>query len=244
MRSRLTFVLRAAGLVAALPALGCGGNSGGLGQSPPSDTQLSTDGGGYDATAFTGGDGGGVPGQFGLVEPEASVDLVTVCKPGLYQGKFMTFVGAGLDGGSPGLFSVTWNGNLTIDLQAKTVTISSGAGVGENSGGTDTNVLEIAEGGALEGGDMYGGVFHANLDGDLDCDPEGGLPYHLTATLSKGNYSIYGTSLVLAGHLTADYQASTPPMLVNGQLLVDSPDSGLLSNTSAGGTWTATWVSP
>jgi hypothetical protein len=236
--------LPAVALVAALPALGCSGNAGGFGQSTPSDSQLPADGGGheYDASAFTGGDAGGAPGQFGVVEPEASADLVTTCQPGVYQGKFMTFVGTGLDGGSPGLFSVSWNGNLTIDLQAKTVTISSGAGVGENSG-TDTNLLEIAEGGALEGGDMYGGSFHANLDGDLDCDPEAGLPYHLTATLSNGTYSIYGNSLVLGGHLTADYQASTPPTLVNGQILVDSPDSGLLSNTSAGGTWTATWVS-
>ena len=156
----------------------------------------------------------------------------------------MTFVGAGMDGGMPGLFSIMWNGGLSLDLTAKKVVVMSGGGNGE-SFGTDMSLLEIADGGALDGGDMYGGTFFATLDGELDCDPDAGPPYHLSATLSDGHYASLFYNLPIEGKLTADYQATTPPMLTNGQILVYSPDAGpLLGAASAGGSWAATWVSP
>jgi hypothetical protein len=157
----------------------------------------------------------------------------------------MTVVGASSDGGMPsGIFNIMWNGNLAIDLKARTVVISTGGGNGE-SFGTDMSRLEIADGGALEGGDMYGGSFFANLDGELNCDPDAGPPFRLTATLGNGFYNSLFYNLPIEGHLTADYQATTPPSLMNGQIFVDSPDAGpLLSNSMAGGTWSATWASP
>jgi hypothetical protein len=123
-------------------------------------------GGGDDATvpSATGDDGGLTLGPM----RDAGTTATSVCTAGVYRGQFMTLVGQGTDGGTPGLFTVMWNGNLTIDLRAKTITIASGSGNGE-SFGTDTSLLEVAEGGALEGGDMYGGSFYANLNGELDC---------------------------------------------------------------------------
>jgi hypothetical protein len=232
-------------VLAALPMLGCGSSSSqGFDQGPPSGAQSPVDGGaGADATTVTSssGDGG-----FTFVQTSDLTDgstVSSVCVAGVYRGKFMTLVGAGTDGGSPGLFSLMWNGNLSIDLMAKTVTITSGTGVGEGTV-SDTTMLEIAEGGALEGGDTYGGNFFADLDGELDCDPSSPPPYHLTATLFNGSYASPFYNLPIGGHLSADYQASNPPMLVNGQILVESIDAGLLSTTSAGGSWSATWVSP
>jgi hypothetical protein len=224
-------------------ALGCGSTKATFDQLAPTDMRSPGDaGGGDDATmlpARTGDDGGLTLGPV----QDAGTTTTSVCTAGVYKGQFMTLVGQGTDGGSPGLFTVMWNGGLTIDLKAKTITIASGSGNGESFGGS-TNLLEIAEGGALEGGDMYGGSFYANLDGELDCDPDAGPPYHLTATLGNGFYSSLFYNLPIEGHLTADYQASTPPVLTNGQILVDSPDAGVLGATSAGGSWTATWVSP
>jgi hypothetical protein len=47
------------------------------------------------------------------------------------------------------------------------------------------------------------------------------------------------------GHLSADYQASTPPRLINGQITVyGTAMNSTASVGSASGTWTATWVSP
>jgi hypothetical protein len=245
MSRRLSFALLIA-VFAPLPVLGCGSSgSTGFDQGPPSGAQSATDGGAAgDATMVTSSGGGG-DGGFAFVQPNLGdgSTVSSVCVAGVYRGKFMTLVGAGDDGGSAGLFSIMWNGNLAIDLMAKTVTITSGTGVGEGTV-SDTTTLEIAEGGALEGGDMYGGNFFANLDGDLDCSPSAGPPYHLTATLFNGTYASPFYNLPIGGHLSADYQASNPPMLVNGEIFVDSMDAGLLTNASAGGTWSATWVSP
>jgi hypothetical protein len=169
----------------------------------------------------------------------------SVCIAGVYQGKFMTYVGSGGDGGSAGLFSLMWNGNLSIDLKAKKITVTSSSSNGENLTTIDTSRLEIAEGGALDGGDTMGGTFFADLIGELDCDPDAGPPYHLTATLSNGLYKQSLFSIAMAGNLTADYQASSPPMLVNGNILVQ----GILTDggapfASASGSWSATWSSP
>ena len=160
----------------------------------------------------------------------------------------MTYVGTGGDGGSPGPLSFMWNGSLTIDLKSKKVTMIS-TGAGEIPTTTSTTSLEIADGGALDGSDQIGGNFFANLSGNLDCSPDAGPPYRMTATLSDGTYKDGPFfQIAIIGNMTADYQeagAGTPPMLVNGSILV----AGLLMDggapfASASGTWSATWVSP
>jgi hypothetical protein len=157
-------------------ALGCGGsgsagfdNGGTSSSSPGSGAEA---GATEDATIGSLGDGATL--VLGPGSDDAGVTK-SVCTAGVYQGTFMTYVGAGTDGGSAGLFSLMWNGNLSIDLQAKKIVITSNSGNGE-SFTTDTSRLEIAEGGALDGGDTMGGTFFANLDGELDCDEDAGPP--------------------------------------------------------------------
>jgi hypothetical protein len=170
----------------------------------------------------------------------------TVCTAGIYQGSFMTYVGVGGDGGRPGLFSFMWNGKLSINLAARKITMTSTT-TGELPTATSTTTLEIADGGALDGGDTMGGSFFANLNGELDCSPDAGPPYRLKATLSNGRYELPGYKLAMIGTLTADYQdgvGTTPSMLVNGAILV----GGVLRDggapfASASGIWTAKWVS-
>jgi len=239
----LSFVLPVPAVLVAALLVGCGGSNGGTFASPNSspNTDSVSDAGTADATVVAPGDAASL--TLNLASEEASTTLSSACTAGVYRGQFMTLVGGGDDGGAPGLFAIMWNGALSIDLKAKTIMVSTGSGNGE-SFVTDKSQLEIAEGGALEGGDMYGGTFFATLDGELNCDPDAGAPYHLTATLANGHYTSLLYNLPIDGHLTADYQASTPPSLTNGRLLVDSPDGGFTSNVSAGGSWSATWVSP
>ena len=226
-------------------AMGCGSAKSANFTSPSTSmgSPASADDGGTDSgtTFFSGSDGG----AFAIgPQPEAGGAVTSVCTAGIYNGQFMTYVGAGMDGGMPGLFSIMWNGGLSLDLAAKKVVVMSGGGNGE-SFGTNMSLLEIADGGALDGGDMYGGTFYATLDGELDCAPDAGPPYHLSAKLVDGRYTSFLYNLPILGQLTADYQASTPPMLTNGQILVYSPDAGpLLGAASAGGSWSATWASP
>ncbi len=238
--------------LAVATVLGCGGSgssSFGNGSGPPSsrgsgddasssndDPDATVSGGDTDAELF----GPSPTGEGGTIVTQSA------CAPGVYQGKFMTYVGAGADGGSPGLFSFMWNGNLTIDLSAQKITMTSTTG-GEIPTTTSTSTLEIADGGALDGSDMYGGAFFANLSGKLDCAQDAGPPFHLTATLSNGGYDNSFLQIPIVGNLTADYQAaaaSTPPMLVNGAILVGGifMDGGAVLS-SASGTWSATRVS-
>jgi hypothetical protein len=236
--------------VAPVAAFGCGGSgSTGFGSSngSPSSSAPNVDASTLDDAAimFPGSSDGSLVIQPGTRSDGAVVVTQSICKAGVYEGKFMTFVGSGADGGSPGIFSEMWNGSLSIDLTAKKITIMSASGSGENFTTTDTSRLEIAEGGALEGGDTMGGTFFADLDGELDCDPDAGQPYHLTATLFNGAYKNGFLSIMMAGNLSADYQASSPPMLVNGAILTQ----GILTDggapfASASGTWSATWTSP
>jgi hypothetical protein len=236
--------------VAAL-ALGCGGTgSNGLGDTGgPSSNPAPPHGGPSsdqpDATLSNFGDT-----DAELFMPGAAVDAGVAnqagpCTAGVYQGKYMTYVGAGGDGGSPGIFSFMWNGSLTIDLTAQKITMTSMT-VGELPTTVTTSTLEIADGGALDGSDTMGGTFFANLVGSLDCAPDAGPPYHLTATLSNGEYKLPYFSTMMIGHLTADYQeagAGTPSMLVNGQILVAGVwTDGGAPYASASGTWTATWI--
>jgi hypothetical protein len=238
----LSFALPVPAALVAAFLVGCGASSGGgfaeANSSPNTDSV--SDGGIADATVAAPSDAASF--MFISSSDGASTTTVSsVCTAGVYKGQFMTLVGAGEDGGATG--GLMWNGSLSIDLKARTVVVSTGSASGENFV-SETTELEIAEGGALEGGDMFGGAFFANLNGDLDCAPDAGPPYHLTATLSNGRYASLFENLPLAGYLTADYQASAPPTLMNGYLLVNSPDSGFTSNISASGSWTATWVSP
>jgi hypothetical protein len=242
---RMSGLPTALALVAVSLALGCGGSRPaefGDGGTPPLGPGPGADAGSTeDATIASAGDGATL-----MLGPRSDAAEVTksVCTAGVYQGSFMTYVGGGTDGGSPGLFSLMWNGNLTIDLQARKIVVMPSGGNGE-SFTMDTSQLEIAEGGALDGGDTMGGSFFANLDGQLDCDPDAGPPYHLQATLSNGVYKQPLFMLQMYGHLSADYQASTPPMLVNGQITVyGTAMNSTASVGSASGTWTATWVSP
>lgn len=238
------FRRRIAAVGASALALGCGSSrpgdfedaGSGSGSEPVADAAAQA----QDATVAPPGDGGGLV----LIAPADAGHVSSICTAGLYEGQFMTYVGAGGEGGSPGPFAFMWNGGLSIDLKARTVIVSSGGGSGE-SFATDTSLLEIAEGGALDGGDTMGGTFFANLDGELDCDPDAGPPYKLQATLLNGTYRQVFYSIQMGGTLTAEYQASSPPMLTNGQILV----WGFLTDggapfASASGTWTATWASP
>ena len=229
----------------------CGGNRSnafGDGGSPPSSGQPD-DGGpatGRDATFSTGRDNDAELFMPGATNDAGVVVQPGACAAGVYQGKFMTYTGVGGEGGTPGPFAFMWNGDLTIDLTAQKITMTSMT-AGELSTTISTTTLEIADGGALDGGDTFGGHFFANLSGSLNCAPDAGPPYRLTATLTNGDYALPVFSSLIIGHLGADYQeagAGTPAMLVNGDILVAGvATDGGAPYASASGTWTATWVS-
>jgi hypothetical protein len=237
------------GVAAAALALGCGSRD--SASAPSSSTAPNPGGpasdapGGSDATAPS-GDTDAQSFMPSATDDGGGVTQSGPCTPGIYQGQFMTYVGAGDDGGAPGLFSFMWNGSLTIDLAAQKVTMTSMTG-GEIPTSNSSTTLAISDGGALDGSDPYGSFF-ADLSGGLDCAPDAGPPYRLTATLSNGSYKESIFSLSIIGHLSADYQegsAGAPPMFVNGQILIAGifTDGGT-PTSSASGTWTATYVSP
>jgi hypothetical protein len=246
--ARLLISIRGLALGAAAAGFGCGGSAktsfAGLdGSSPGSSAAPDFDAGAPDdVVTIPYNDGGAL--VFAPQTDAASGTVQSACTAGVYRGSFMTYVGTGSDGGSPGPFSFMWNGNLSIDLTAKKIVVSSTSGNGENFA-TDTSLLEIADGGAIDGGDNFGGNFFADLDGELDCDLDAGPPFHLNATFSNGLYRDSFLSIPLGGNMTAEYQSSAPPMLIGGQILVQGflADSGTIFS-SASGTWSATWVSP
>jgi hypothetical protein len=248
-----THLLRSAEALAAALLLGCGSGSsafpdgtgpqtgpgpGGNGGASTDNSDATVAGGDTDAEVFR----PSPTGEAGTIVTQGA------CAPGVYQGQFMTYVGAGADGGTAGgLFSFMWNGNLTIDLSAQKITMTSMSG-GEIPTTSSTSTLAISDGGALDGSDMFGGAFYANMNGALDCAPDAGPPYRLAATLSNGAYTNTFFKIPIVGNLTADYQAGDagiPPMLVNGGILVGGifVDGGA-PTSSASGTWSATWVSP
>jgi hypothetical protein len=220
---------------------GSGGFGGGQGGEPPGTGPAHDAGGSPDATVFSSGTGD-AGGFFQALEGDGGESVQSVCTAGLYKGAFTTSVNAGSGDAAPSPFSFMWNGNVSIDLAARTVVIVQNGGEGNT---VNTSVLEIAEGGVLEGGDMYGGVFSADMSGSLDCAPDAGPPYHLTASLSSGLYSNAFLGIPITGSLSADYQPSNPPMLVNGMMEITGHfnDSGA-ANATATGTWSATWASP
>jgi hypothetical protein len=241
--------------LAAALLLGCGGSaSSALADGTDPQTHPGAGGGGgstgnADATVSGGDTDAEVFQPSPTTGPAGTIVTQGACVPGTYQGQFMTYVGAGADGGTAGgPFSFMWNGNLTIDLAAQKITMTS-TSAGEVPTTSSTSTLAITDGGALDGSDMYGGSFFANLNGELNCAPDAGPPYRLAATLSNGSYSQSFFKIPIVGNLTADYQAGddagTPPMLVNGGILVGGifVDGGT-PTSSASGTWSATWVSP
>jgi hypothetical protein len=246
-----TSLFLAAEALAAASMLGCGGSEPGFLAGPSQPSGPSSDGDGAissdntDATTARDNTDAEVfaPPDIG---DAGAVVTQGACAPGVYQGSFMTYTAPGGDGGSPGIFSFMWNGNLTIDLSAQKITMTSTT-VGELPTTTSSSTLEIADGGMLDGSDMLGGTFFADLSGKLDCSPDAGQPYHFTATFGNARYDSFFIKIPLIGNLTADYQeagAGAPPMLINGSMLV----AGLLMPggqpfASASGTWSATWVS-
>jgi hypothetical protein len=239
------FGLTMAALATASWASGCGGSGGGAlgggsGGGTPGASPAHDAGSPGDATAFAVEDGAG--GFFQALEGDGGESVQSVCTAGVYTGKFTTNVNSGGPDAAPSPFAFMWNGNVSIDLTARKVVITQNGGEGNS---TSTSVLEIAEGGVLEGGDMYGGVFSADMSGALDCAPDAGPPYHLTASLSSGIYMNAFLGIPIIGSLSADYQPSNPPMLVNGAMDITGEfgDSGT-SFATATGTWSATWTSP
>jgi hypothetical protein len=225
---------------------GCGGSGsagfgGGQGGGPPGTGAAPDGGGSPDATVFSLGDGG-AGSFFQTAEGDGGESVQSACVAGVYNGAFTTSVNPGSGDAAPSLFSFMWNGNVSIDLAARKVVVVQNGGEGNLS---STSVLEIAEGGVLEGGDMYGGVFSADMSGSLDCAADAGPPYRLSASLSNGIYSDAFLGIPITGSLSADYQPSNPPKLVNGTMEITGHfnDSGM-ANATATGTWSATWVSP
>lgn len=248
-----THLLHSSEALAAALLLGCGsapsafvdGRAPQTSPGPAGDSGASIDN--PDATVPGGDTDAGVFLPSSTGEPGTIVTL-GACAPGVYRGKFMTNVGAGAHGGNAANpLSIKWNGDITIDLSAQKITMTSTSG-GELPTTTSTSTLAITDGGALDGSDVYGGSFFASLNGELNCAPDAGPPYRLSATLGGGSYRLSFSKIPIVGNLTADYQArdaGTPPMLVNGAILVGGVflDGGT-PTASAGGTWSATWVSP
>jgi hypothetical protein len=232
-------------------ACGTSGPSAGVGDRSASDA-------GSAASDDTGGSDGEAPGDAAAGVFASSTDAGSPtasgpCKPGLYKGKFATTVTVGSDVsdasdpfGLDSLFALQWTGDIAVELRAQTVTVTTSAGELP----TTTTTLEIADGGKLSGTtDNYGGKFTADLNGELDCSPDAGPPYRLSATLANGNYGIpaLNYNILIGGSLAADYQGSTRPALVDGGMHVYGYYPGADSGPMIGGAigdWSATWSSP
>src|SRR5277367_4859974 len=127
-----THLLSWAEALAAALVLGCGGS--GSSAFPDGTGSQTGPGRGGDAGASTDNvdatvSGGDTDAEVFGPSPTGDANIIvteSTCAPGVYQGQFMTYVGAGGDGGTAGgLFSFMWNGNLTIDLSAQKITMTS-----------------------------------------------------------------------------------------------------------------------
>jgi hypothetical protein len=149
-----------------------------------------------------------------FVSSDAASEVTFECQPGTYTGMFSTKV-TNDAGGLFALFSFAWSGSLSITLQAM--------------------VMNIAPGAKLDGMDMMGGHFSADMTGQLDCPSK-----TLTITIANGVYNYFGDAggVMMTGSMAATYDGTTsPPELTMGAMNVGSPQ---VPGTSAEGTWTAT----
>lgn len=219
------------GLAAAGVAQGCGGNSGTALGLPGETGRASGDAGASSDGSTSASNDNSTSGDSGPMGVFTSSDasglptgVVFDCKPGTYGGMFSTMVTSDA-GGIFSLLSFNWTGNLSIALQ--------GMVMNNGSGEIPEPTLTIAPGAKLSGTDAYGGVFSADLSGQLDCPSKA-----LTATIANGSYTYNGTSIAIGGTLSATYDGTvTPPALTMGEMSVDSSQ---LASLGSAGTWTAT----
>jgi hypothetical protein len=197
-----------------LGSTGGGGEQGAPDSGSPNDSSTATFSGddGGSSAIFTGGDDGGS-------------SVVFDCQPGTYTGTFATMV-TNDAGGIWSLFSVSWAGSLSITLQ----------GMAQQSGGGEIPLptLTIAPGAKLDGADMNGGHFIADMTGTLDCPSK-----KLNVTIANGAYEFFldSGSIPLGGTMTATYDGnSNPPQLTMGAISVGSPS---VPGSDAEGAWSA-----
>jgi hypothetical protein len=185
------------------------------GLGAPDDSSVAAGDGAPSGVFFKSDDASGIP-----------PGVVFECRPGTYSGMFNTTV-TNDAGGLFSLFSFNWTGSLSITLEGMVTTTSAGE--------FPSSTLTIAPGAKLAGKDSMGGMFTADLSGQLDCPSK-----TLSATIANGFYS-YGVGdagVSMQGSMSATYDGTvTPPMLSMGEMSLGSPQ---IQGTSAGGTWTAT----
>jgi hypothetical protein len=231
---------RARGWVVAACAatLACGSTAGSSAGFPGDDGTGSTpatsgsgdDGGGVQAApTFASGDDGG-SGVLFTGDASGPATGGSNCQPGTYTGAFKTHVtndAGGILGLFAALFSLDWDGTISVALQGTATT--------QQNGEFAYTTLTIAPGATMSGADQYGGHFSATLSGQLDCTTG-----RFTGSISNGSYVYQGDagSIAMSGDFSATYDGSTnPPSLRDGQLSVGSPQ---LATTGASGTWQAT----
>ncbi|HEX3770506.1 MAG TPA: hypothetical protein VHV30_06575 [Polyangiaceae bacterium] len=199
-----------------------GGASGDDGQESSSSGGSSS--GATSSAPVTGDDDGGSGAVF-TSSDAAPASVVFDCEPGTYTGMFNTMVSNDA-GGIWSLFSIGWAGTLSITLQGKV----DNTGQGEIPEPT----LTIAPGAKLDGTDMNGGSFTADMTGSLDCPTK-----KLSVTIANGAYSFFldAGSIPLGGTMTATYDGnSSPPHLSMGTISVSSPQ---VPQSTANGSWNA-----
>jgi hypothetical protein len=228
-----------AGLLSDLPPGVSQGNPAGMGGTDASvgPASVAPDGG---PTAYEAGSGGtadatrapppvvddaGNP--LPLFAADSSPVRASDCKPGTYAGPFDTMVTV-QGGGDASVFE--WTGMLLITLVANNSTPQFGE--------FNSTVLTVAPGAHVSGTDNLGGMFDADISGQLDCASR-----MFVGTLSNGTYtglSVFFTgsnSVMLVGSLTATYDPTANPVaLTNGSMTVSSPQ---VMSFEASGPWSA-----
>jgi hypothetical protein len=212
---------------AAALGLACGSHGDSGFTLDSNDNPTSDAGGSQDSKSATQSDASVSTGNGEIFESsDAAPTVMFECEPGTYTGMFVTKV-TNDAGGLFSLFSFNWSGSLSITLQA--MVMNSGAGE------IPLPTLIIAPGAKLDGMDMMGGHFSADMTGQLDCPSK-----TLTITIANGMYTYFGDAggVSMTGSMSATYDGTmTPPQLTMGEMNVGSPQ---ISGVAAGGTWTAT----
>jgi hypothetical protein len=224
---RTTFLL---GVPTVVLAVACGGSSSGGFAGQPGASAGPNDAGGStadDSASPVQQDDSDAGGEI-FTSSDSAAGVVFDCKPGTYSGEFTTSVGTDA-GGLLALFSAfisfDWKGSLSVTLQGM---------VSGNSGGElPSPTLTIAPGAKLSGMDSMGGVFSADLSGQLDCPSKA-----LTVTMTNGTYTYGGsTTIMMVGSMSATYDGTTtPPTLSMGAISTSSPQ---VMGIGANGSWSA-----